>query len=344
MSIESNFPMPKSIEINESTATDKYAKFYAAPFQNGFGHTLGNALRRILLSSIEGVAISAVRIDGASHEFASLPSVVEDVVEIVVNLKQIRIATEEPLPITLEVKKSKKGTVTGADILTPDGVKILNPEQVICTLDKNVAFRAELDLSKGRGYVTSEKNKEDGAAIGTVFMDSLFSPVERVRYNVGSARVGEETEMDSLELEVWTDGSIKPQDALEISSKIFQEHLRPFMGNHAGEEDVISKIDPSEQKIFKVLTKDVEMMDLSVRAMNCLANADIKLIGELCIKSEARMLKYRNFGKKSLDEIKEKLISMRLGLGMNFSEELTEAVTLEAERVKEEVKQEGGEE
>ncbi len=341
MAFANAFPMPQRLEIDESTASDRYAKFTAAPFQSGFGHTLGNSMRRVLLSSLEGAAISAVRIDGASHEFASLDSVVEDVTEIILNLKKIRLNAFGDLPKTLEIRKDKSGEVTGASIVTDGTIEVLNPEQVICTLDKKGSFRAEIEIIKGRGYLPAEKSKDlTTLPLGTIPVDCLFSPVERVRYNVGAARVGEETEMDSLALEVWTDGRITPEDAVERAAKILKDHLRPFLGSQAGEEDVLSTISEEEQKMFKVLSQDVEMMDLSVRAMNCLNNANIKLLGELCMKTETRMLKYRNFGKKSLDEIKDKLESMGMSLGMNFSEEMSVALEAEAEKAKSEGQEE----
>jgi len=334
MAATTNFPMPQSIELDESTATETYGKFVAAPFIKGFGNTIGNSLRRVLLSSLEGAAISAVRIDGASHEYASLDHVIEDITEVIINLKQVKLAVEGSTPITLEIQKDKAGAVTAADIITNGLCEVLNPEQVICTLDKNTPFRAEIEVSKGRGYTPAEENKKSEHPLGTLAIDSLFSPTSRVRYHVGQARLGEETEMDSLTLEIWTDGRISPVDALEKSSKILKDHLRPFLGSQAGEEDALSQISEEEQKLYKILTQDVEQMDLSVRAMNCLNNANIKLIGELTLKTETRMLKYRNFGKKSLDEIIGKLEDMNLSLGMSFSEELTDAVNAEADRVK----------
>ena len=329
-----NFPMPQSVVLDKATATDKYAKFIAAPFQSGFGHTIGNALRRVLLSSLEGAAISAVRIDGAPHEFASIPSVVEDGTEIILNLKKIRLNLNTDQPKTLEIRKKKAGPVLAADIITDGTVEILNPEQIICTLDKDVPFRAEIEISKGRGWCPAEKNKRPEHPLGTIPVDCLFSPVTYVRYQVGAARVGEETEMDSLTLEIYTDGRIAPNDALEKAAKILKDHLKPFLGSQAGEGDALSNISEEEQKLFKTLTQDVEVLDLSVRAMNCLNNAGIKLLGDLCMKSESRMLKYRNFGKKSLDEIKEKLEALGLSLGMTFSEELSNAIMAEAERAK----------
>lgn len=340
MASASSFPMPQKLDIDAASINDRYAKFTAAPFQSGFGHTLGNSLRRVLLSSLEGSAISAVRIDGVSHEFASIDGVIEDVTEIILNLKKVKLHFNGEASKMIEIRKDKPGVVTAADIVTDGSIEVVNPEQVICTLDKNIAFRAELEISKGRGYRPSEKNKNPNHPLGTIPIDCLFSPVERVRYQVGAARVGEETEMDSLILEVWTDGRINPEEAMEKAAKILKDHLRPFLGSQISEEDKLSAISEEDQKLFRTLSQDVDSLDLSVRAMNCLNNANIKLIGELCMKTETRMLKYRNFGKKSLDEIKEKLESMNLGLGMTFSEEISAAIEAEAEKLKTESQEE----
>ena len=318
------FPMPKSIVVDEASATETYAKFIAAPFQRGFGHTLGNSLRRVLLSSLEGAAICSVRIDGAKHEFDSLDNVVEDVTEIVLNLKCVRLKLHSEGPKTLEIRKDKAGKVTAADIVCDSSVEVLNPEQIICTLDKSLPFRAEIEVISGKGYLP-------------VPVDCLFSPVTGVNYQVGAARVGEETEMDSLELEIWTDGRIAPQDALEEAARILRDHLQPFLGSQVVEKDVV--LNEEETKMFKMLSHDVEVLDLSVRAMNCLNSANIKLIGELCTKTESRMLKYRNFGKKSLDEIKEKIEKFGLSLGMSFSERLMTALEAESVRVRSEVEE-----
>jgi len=332
--------MPQKLDVEAATATERYAKFTAAPFQSGFGHTLGNSLRRVLLSSLDGAAVSAVRIDGVSHEFASIDGVIEDVTEIILNLKKIKIHYSGEAAKTIEIRKDKAGVVTASDIVADGSIEIVNPEQIICTLDKNIPFRAELEISKGRGYRPSEKNKNPNHPLGTIAIDCLFSPVERVRYQVGAARVGEETEMDSLIIEVWTDGRINPEEVMEKAAKILKDHLRPFLGSQISEEDKLSSISEEDQKLFRLLSQDVDSLDLSVRAMNCLNNANIKLIGELCMKTETRMLKYRNFGKKSLDEIKEKLESMDLGLGMAFSEEIAEAIETESEKLKTESQEE----
>ena len=328
----SGFPMPTQLEMEEETATNTYAKFTAAPFQSGFGHTIGNALRRILMSSLEGAAISAVRIEGVSHEFTSLPNVVEDITEIILNLKKIKLNLHTDPPKTLEIKKNVAGPVTAGDIITDGTVDVINPDQIICTLDKDVPFRAEIEISKGRGWCPAEKNKLPTHPYGTILVDCLFSPITHVCYRVGAARVGDETEMDSLVLEIYTDGRVAPRDALEKAAKILRDHLRPFLGNQP--DTGPGPLPPEDQKLFRILSQDVEVLDLSVRAMNCLNNANIKLLGELCLKTESRMLKFRNFGKKSLDEIKEKLSDNNLRLGMTFSEELTNAIQAEADRAK----------
>ncbi len=229
MNCENRFPMPKSIVVDEATMTDTYAKFLAQPFQRGYGHTLGNSLRRVLLSSLEGAAICSVRIDGVKHEFGSLENVVEDVTEIVLNLKNVRLNLHAEGPKLLEIRKDKAGPVTAANIICDSTVEVLNPDQLICTLDKAFPFRAEIEVITGKGYLPAEKNTA-ARSIGTIPVDCLFSPVTWVNYQVGAARVGEETEMDSLTLEIWTDGRISPRNALEEAARILRDHLQPFLG------------------------------------------------------------------------------------------------------------------
>ena len=325
------FPMPKSIVVDEATETPTYAKFTAQPFQRGFGHTLGNSLRRVLLSSLDGTAISSVRIDDAKHEFDSLENVVEDVTEIVLNLKCVKLNLYAAGPKTLEITKDKAGPVTAGDIVCDSTVEVLNPEQLICTLDKDKKFHAVIEVVSGRGYLPAEESTAP-RAIGTIPVDCIFSPVTHVNYQVGAARVGEETEMDSLELEIWTDGRITPRNALEEAARILRDHLQPFMDSQIPEKPVV--LNDEEEKLFKLLSQDVEVLDLSVRAMNCLNSANIKLVFELCNKTESKMLKYRNFGKKSLDEIKEKIEKLGLELGMTLSERLLSALEAEAARVR----------
>ena len=335
MALISGFPIPKSIEVNEETATETYAEFTAAPFQSGFGHTIGNSLRRVLLSSLGGVAISAVRIDGVSNEFATIPNVIEEVAEIVLNLKQVKLASEDPVSSkVLEIVKGTVGPVTAGDIITDGTIKVLNPDQVICTIDKKTDIRMELEVSSGRGYVPADDNKKPDQPLGTIPIDSLFSPITRVKYDVGAARIGEATEMDSLVIEIWTDARITPSDALEKAAKILQDHLRPFLGKQTDEDDMLSAITAEEKKLYRLLIQPVENMELSVRAQNCLNNADVKMIGELCQKTEAKMLKFRNFGKTSLGEIQKRLEEMGLSLGMKMSDELTLVVNAEAEKLR----------
>ena len=325
------FPMPKSIVVDEATKTDTYAKFTAQPFQAGFGHTLGNSLRRVLLSSLEGAAIASVRIDGAKHEFDTLDNVLEDITEIVLNLKCVKLNMQGAGPRTLEIRKDKAGAVTAGDIVCDSSVTVLNPEQLICTLDQDKPFRAEIEVISGKGYLPAE-NSPVARPIGTIPVDCLFSPVTRVNYQVGAARVGEETEMDSLEIEIWTDGRICPRTALEESARILREHLQPFLDTQVIENDIV--FTEEETKLFKLLSRDVDTLDLSVRAMNCLNGANIKLISELVTKTESRMLKYRNFGKKSLDEIKEKIEKYGLALGMNLNERLRNALEKESAKIR----------
>ena len=332
MSAANGFPMPKSIVVDETVVTENYAKFIASPFQSGFGHTLGNSLRRVLLSSLEGAAICSVRIDGAKHEFDAVDNVIEDVAELVLNLKCVRLNLHAEGPKTLEIRKDKAGKVTAADIVCDTTVEVLNPEQVICTLDKDKPFRAEIEVIKGKGYVPAEKGVAN-RTIGTIPVDCLFSPVTRVNYQIGSARVGEETEKDSLVIEIWTDGRIAPKDALERSAQILRDHLQVFFSGDDGKKDTVS-LPEDELRLFRVLAQDVEVLDFSVRCMNCLNSANIKLIGELCNKTESRMLKYRNFGKKSLDEIKEKIEKIGLSLGMTYSDNITAALERESEKAR----------
>jgi DNA-directed RNA polymerase subunit alpha len=341
MSAVQNFPLPKSIEMDKDTATTTYAKFTAAPFQTGFGHTIGNALRRVLLSSLDGAAVSAVKIDGAPHEFATLAGVAQDVTEIVLNLKKVRFEWGSDTAMkSFVIQKDGAGPVTAADIAVDGTVSIINPDLVICEMTEKGTFRADVEVSRGRGYVPAEKNKRADHPLGTIPVDSLFSPVSRVKYEVGAARVGEETEMDSLTLEIWTDGRVEPKDALEKGAKILQDHLRPFFGSQAGEDNILDSLSDEEKELYKLFTQPVENIELSVRAQNCLNNAGIKLIGELCQKTEAKMLKYRNFGQKSLDEIQEKLEGMNLALGMAISEELATLVETESEKLRKAEKEE----
>ncbi len=321
------FELPSKLTKVEEGATNTYAKFIAEPFEAGYGHTVGNSLRRVLLSSIEGSAISSIKIDGVNHEFQSIDGVVEDVTDIVLNLKKILIVSEKREAMKLLLKVNKEGPVTAADIQLDAGVKIINPDQVICTLDTKRAFEAEIEIKTGRGYCPGEENKKEDQAIGVIPIDSLFSPVRLVRYAVENTRVGQITDYDKLVLEVWTDGRITPDDSLKQSASILKHHLDVFdrVSQESYEfESQAAEVSEEQNKLRKLLNMSVNEIELSVRAANCLNNANITTVGELAMKTEQEMLKYRNFGKKSLNEIKEKLEALGLSLGMKFDERLLE--------------------
>src|SRR5580693_6940929 len=327
------FEMPKRLVKEDSTATDTYAKFVAEPFETGYGHTVGNSLRRVLLSSLEGAAITSIKVDGAMHEFATIEGVVEDVTDVVLNLKKVLFKAHTRDEQVLLLSVNKEGEVTAADIQTNQNVELVNPTQHICTLDKKKKFEMELTVKIGRGFCPSDENKKPGQAIGIVAIDSIFSPVTRVRYAVEAARVGNRTDYDRLILEIWTDGRLTPDDALTQASAILAHHLDVFVGydkNAVEFEEAADKQDDEKAKLKKLLNMSVNEIELSVRAANCLNNANITTVGQLALKTEQEMLKYRNFGKKSLNEIKEKLQSLNLSLGMNFEPGLVEAPKEEA--------------
>jgi len=325
--------MPKRLQKDEASATETYAKFVADPFETGYGHTVGNSLRRVLLSSLEGAAVTSLKVDGAQHEFAVIEGVAEDVTDIVLNLKKVKFKAHTRDEQTLLLSVNKEGAVTAADIQTNQNIELVNPTQHICTLDKKKKFEMELTVKIGRGFCPSDENKKPGQAIGIVAIDSIFSPVTRVRYAVEAARVGNRTDYDRLVLEIWTDGRITPDDALTQASAILAHHLDVFVGydkNAVEFEEAADKQDDEKSKLKKLLNMSVNEIELSVRAANCLNNANITTVGQLALKTEQEMLKYRNFGKKSLNEIKEKLVSLNLSLGMNFEPGLVEAPKEEA--------------
>jgi DNA-directed RNA polymerase subunit alpha len=322
------FELPSKLTKVEDGATPTYAKFIAEPFEAGYGHTVGNSLRRVMLSSIEGAAISSIKIEGVNHEFQSIDGVVEDVTEIVLNLKKVLIISHKRETISLGIRVSKAGAVTAADIQADANIHIVNPEQVICTLDSKRTFEAEIEIKTGRGYCPGEQNKKEEQAIGVIAIDSLFSPVRLVKYAVEATRVGQITDYDKLILEVWTDGRISPDDALKQAASILKHHLDVFdrVSEEAYEfESQQSEVSEEQNKLRKLLNMSVNEIELSVRAANCLNNANITTVGELAMKTEQEMLKYRNFGKKSLNEIKEKLEALGLSLGMKFDERLLDA-------------------
>ena len=323
-----------SSDLEDSGATATYAKFIAEPFEAGYGHTVGNSLRRVLLSSLEGAAITSIKIEGAAHEFSAIPGVVEDVTDIVLNLKKVLFKSHTRDAHTVFLSANKEGAVTAADIKSDQVVEVINPDQHICTLDKKMHFEAELEVRVGRGFASGDDNKKQDQPIGVIAIDSLFSPVRRVKYSVEATRVGQRTDYDRLVLEVWTDGRITPDDAMVQAANILRHHLDVFCDYdknlviefEAGE----GRVSVEQQKLKKILNMSVNEIELSVRAANCLNNANITTVGQLAMKTEQEMLKYRNFGKKSLNEIKDKLSSLNLSLGMKFDSGLLEPTGAEA--------------
>lgn len=316
------FEMPKRLERDEKSYSNCYGKFFAEPFERGFGSTIGNSLRRILISSIEGAAVTSVKIDGVLHEFSTIPGVLEDVPQIILNIKQLVLRSRSRTPKILRLKASKKGQVTAKNIATDETVDVINPDLYIATLTKDTSLVMELEIGKGRGYVPSERNKKEGQPIGVIPVDSLFAPVRRVNFQVEDTRVGQITDYDKLIMEIWTNGSLDPQEALLHASHILQRHLEIF--NKLGEVE-IEEDEKEESKEDKELQEKLRLpvteLELSVRSSNCLREARIKSIGELVKKTEQDMLQYRNFGKKSLTEIKEILKGMGLSFGMDIPKE-----------------------
>ncbi|MDY6068324.1 MAG: DNA-directed RNA polymerase subunit alpha [Opitutales bacterium] len=319
------FELPNRLVKDEASATPTYAKYVADPFETGFGHTIGNSLRRVLLSSIEGAAISSIKIEGVDHEFQSIDGVVEDVTDIVLNLKKIKIKSTGREAKRLLIDVEKEGPVTAADIQLDSDITIINPEQVICTLDTKKRFQAEVEISTGRGWKPADENKYEDQPIGVIAVDSLFSPIDLVRYTVSSTRVGHMTDFDKLTLEIWTDGRITPDEALKEAAVILKLHIDVFdkVNDESIEFEAKGKeVSEEQNRLRKLLNMSVNEIELSVRAANCLNNANITTVGELAMKSEQEMLKYRNFGKKSLNEIKAKLEQIGLSLGMKIDERL----------------------
>jgi DNA-directed RNA polymerase subunit alpha len=308
---------PKGYEIEKESLRDDYGKFHVRPLERGYGVTLGNSLRRILLNSMMGSAVTAVKFEGVLHEFTTIPDILEDVTDIILNLKEVRFRQYSAEPVNLKISKKGPGKVTAADIVVSDRIEVLNPEQHIATLGGNASFSAEVIVSFGRGYVPTE-NREDELPIGFIGVDALYSPIRKVNYAVSNARVGQRTDYDALALEVWTDGSLKPEEAVALASKIMKEQLQIFLTFDEAMEPVEEKKDSSSPKLNDNLFRSVDDLELSVRSANCLKNANIRYIGELVVRSEAEMLKTKNFGRKSLNEIKEILAEMGLSLGMKI--------------------------
>jgi len=309
---------PKTMEIEEETLSPTYGRFHVEPLERGFGITIGNSLRRILLSSLQGAAIYAVRMKGVLHEFSTIYGVREDVTDIILNIKELLVKLHSDGPETLHLKANKPGVVRARDIQTGPNVEILNPDLVIGTLSEDGDLDIELVVKRGRGYIPAERNREEGQPIGTIPIDALFSPIRKVNYTVTHSRVGQITDYDRLTMEIWTNGNVAPADALGYAAKILKEQLSVFI--NFDEEEVIPKTPeaPESAKLNENLFKGVDELELSVRSANCLKNADIRYIGDLVQKTETEMLKTKNFGRKSLNEIKEILSEMGLSLGMKL--------------------------
>ncbi|MCI5072964.1 DNA-directed RNA polymerase subunit alpha [bacterium] len=320
---------PEKVELERDPNRENYGKFTVKPLERGFGLTMGNSLRRVLLSSLQGAAITKVKIKGVEHEFSTIRGVAEDVSDIILNLKGVRIKCHSEGPEAITIKASGQGDVTAKDILTNDNIEILNPEHHIASLDENGKLEAEMTVKMGRGYVTSEENKDEDDEIGAISIDSAFSPIKRVNYNVTQARVGKKTDFDKLTLEVWTNGAVAPEDAVAYAAKIIKEQVQVFINfdEKTAEPEVVEVIEEEvPNKINEHLLRKVEELELSVRSANCLQNADLKFIGELVQKTEMDMLKTKNFGRKSLNEIKEILTEMGLGLGMKLDLETVKEI------------------
>ncbi|MBI3814411.1 MAG: DNA-directed RNA polymerase subunit alpha [Nitrospinae bacterium] len=321
------FIKPKRLEPDKKTLTHTYGKFVAEPFERGFGSTIGNALRRHLLSSIQGAAVTAVKFDGVYHEFSTIPKVREDVSEIILNIKELMIKLNVDHPKTVFIHTDGKGEVRAKDIKSDADIEILNPDHLIATLDKGGKLDVEMMVKNGRGYVPAEKNTEEGMPVQMIPVDSIFSPVKKVNFAVENTRVGQSTDYEKLILEVWTNGAIKPEDAIAHAAKILKDHLQIFINF---EEEIVVKapqVDEKRQKVVANLKRSVEELELSVRSYNCLKNENIKTIADLVQKTDQDMLKTRNFGRKSLNEIKEILAEMGLSLGMGIDEYKNELVS-----------------
>jgi DNA-directed RNA polymerase subunit alpha len=315
------FQRPKRLEFERETLTDRFGRFYAQPFERGFGTTIGNAMRRVLLSSIEGTAVTAVKIDGVLHEFSPIPGVVEDATDIILNLKQIPLKMHVDTTKTLYLRVDKAGEVKARDIEADADIDILEPDAHIATVAEGGKLHMEMRVKRGRGYVAADKNFDEDLGIGWIPIDSVHSPIKKVNYLVEAARIGQNTDYDKLTVDVWTNGSVTPRDAVSLSAKLIRDHLNIFINlEEAGDLQQDSSSDTPRAALNENLDKSVEELELSVRSYNCLKNANIRTIRELVQKSEGEMLKTKNFGRKSLNEIKEILSTMGLSLGMRVDQ------------------------
>ena len=320
---------PKRLEFDKKNKSEYYGKLSAGPFERGYGVTIGNSLRRMLLSSIEGAAIVAVKFEGIFHEFSSIPGVVEDVTEIILNLKQVNLQLNgEESYKRIYIKASKPGTICAKDITADPDVVVLNPDLPIFTIDQNGEVEMEMIVRKGRGYVPADKHNIEDESVQMIPMDSSFSPIEKITFHVENTRVGQSTDYDSLVMELWTNGGITPEDAVAHAAKIVKDHMQIFINFDEEPEPVQPQVDEKKQKMLANMAKCVEELELSVRSYNCLKNANIQTIAELVQKTDGEMLKTRNFGRKSLNEIKEILEDMGLYLGMKVDEEDLKQISL----------------
>jgi DNA-directed RNA polymerase subunit alpha len=308
---------PKRLEVERESLSPTFGRFHAQPFERGYGTTIGSALRRILLSSIEGAAITALKIDGVLHEFSSVPGVVEDTTDIILNLKRVPLRCHGNQPEMLTLTKDTPGEVTAGDIQASANVEILDPTVHIATLSEEGKLNMEMRVQRGRGYVTADRNFDEDLAIGYIPVDSVHSPVTKVNYRVEDARLGQATDYDKLIIEVWTNGSLLPQDAVAGAAKLLKDHMAIFINFEETPEEELDFPTTEDERMLEQLNRSVEELELSVRSYNCLKNAEIKLIGDLVTKTEGEMLKTKNFGRKSLNEIKDLLAEMGLSLGMN---------------------------
>jgi len=315
------FQKPKRLICDLETLSPNYGHFFAQPFERGFGMTIGNALRRVLLSSIEGAAITAVKIEGVLHEFTPIPNVTEDATNIIMNLKQIPLKLKVDHPKTMYLDANQPGEVKSGDITPDPDIEILDPNVHIATIGEGGELKIEMRVKNGRGYIQADENFEEDLPIGYIPLDSVHSPIKRVNYSVEAARLGQTTDYDKLVLDVWTNGCILPQDAIAQAAKIVKDHMYIFINFEEQPEEEEEEVDREAEKMYDNLKRSVEELELSVRSYNCLKNADIKTIGELVQKTEAEMLKTKNFGRKSLNEIKEILAEMGLSFGMKLDEE-----------------------
>lgn len=323
-----DFQMPKRLECDEQSYTNTYGKFVAEPFERGYGVTLGNSLRRILLSSIEGSAVTSIKVDGASHEFMSVPGVLESVAEMILNIKNLVVRLHTKVDKQIYIRATKKGEIYARDIVCDETVEILNPDLYIATVTEDINFNVELTVARGRGYVPADQNKKD-ATIGTIAIDSIFTPIKKVNFTVENTRVGQKTDYDRLNVEIWTNGAVSAKEALLYSANILQRHLDVFVsyGQLPEEEEEEEEISSEEQAVYDKLRLPISELELSVRSANCLKEANIKTIADLVKHTESELLTFRNFGKKSLTEINDLLKIMNLNLGMKYDSKKLKTMT-----------------